>query len=811
MSLSLCMVVKNEASFIRAALESALPIVDEAIVVDTGSTDDTPAIARDVGARVFEEAWPGDLGAAHNLPLAHAHGDWILVLDGDERLDAAARHAIRELCEQGRMDAYRFTFRNYQFLPAPDWRWCDATDPFARGALGWIPSRAVRLFRNDPRYRHVGHVHQRVDGSIAAAGGRIGRCEVPIHHYGMLRCDRDKSDFYVALARRQAAAADDALSWLELGVALTHTEDDAGARRAFGRARDLGLPAEGSFHLARLEAKRAGGSRAVEHLRHALSTMTGEEGIGLHRADVLEELGRNLEATGRPADAEEAYRSALALRHDSPGALTDLAGLLIEAGRLGEARELVDRLLRRARGLEGAWTTLGNLELAGGDPEAASRAFKTALDINPWSVRARFNLAVASARAGRDGEARRALAAARELSNGEALAHHDPSLLGPESKAGRPRVDSRTKDGSPGAATCPPVIASITDHLHSGSGRVLTDVVEALGDTYRHVVLVADPGAFSGMALRAELEDGGAEVRPMAWGPDLRRQLGKLRPSLVVFHWWGAVGAPSPGPDRVSAEPWICVGHAPRPMPDGYDAYVVLSDFHMQSQAHLPDDRVHRISNCVDGTRFPERRGTNGNGPVTIVQLSRLDPEKFPRRLLQYLPPLADMDARLLIAGRGRRRWEIEPEVEAAGLANEVRFVGPIPHRDVPAFLSSADIGLHLTETADETMPKAVLEMLAAGLPMVSQPRGSLPELVRSGWNGFLSESEEEIAEHLDTLIGSSELRRRMGTRSRTLAENYDATASSRRWRRLVVSLMNDGRRDDRLDVDAAALGPPGL
>jgi glycosyltransferase involved in cell wall biosynthesis/Flp pilus assembly protein TadD len=799
-SLSLCMVVKNEASFIRTALQSALPIVDEAIVVETGSTDTTPDIARALGAHVFEEEWPGDLGAAHNLPLEHARGDWILVLDGDERLDSASRRAIAELCERGRMDAYRFTFRNYQFLPGPDWRWCDATDPFARGALGWIPSRAVRLFRNDPRYRHAGQVHQRVDGSITAAGGRIGRCEVPIHHYGMLRCDRDKSQFYVALTRRQVEAAGDALSWLELGVALTHTDDHADTRRAFARARDLGLPAEGSFHLGRLEAKRGGASRAVEHLRHALSTLAGKEGVGIHRADILEELGRALESTGEPADAEEAYRNALELRADSPGALTDLAGLLIATGRLGEARGLVDRLLRRARGLEGTWTTLGNLELTGGDPGAAVRAFRTALDINPWSVRARFNLAVASARAGRDREARRALAAARELSNGQALADHDPSLLGPRTRAARPRV---------GPSESRPVIVSITDHLHSGSGRVLADVVEALGGDYRHVVLVADPGAFSGMGLREELEKEGADVRSMAWGSDLGRQLREIRPSLVVFHWWGAVGAPSLGPDRVAGEPWICVGHAPRPMPDGHDAYVVLSDFHMQSQAHLTGDRVHRIPNCVDLARFPDPRDTRRNGPVTIAMLSRLDPEKFSRRLLHYLPPLADLGARLLIAGRGRRRWEIEPEIEAVGLSTEVQFLGPIPHRDVPAFLSEADIGLHLTETADETMPKAILEMLAAGLPVVSQPRGSLPELVQSGANGFLSESEEEIAEHLETLIGSAELRRRMGARSRKLAEGYDATASSRRWRRLVVSLTEDGPRDGRPDVDAPALGAP--
>ena len=84
-TLSVCMIVKDEARALGKALASVAH-ADEIIVVDTGSTDGTQAIARDFGAQVHEHPWPGDFAAARNLSLSHATQEWVLVLDGDEEL-----------------------------------------------------------------------------------------------------------------------------------------------------------------------------------------------------------------------------------------------------------------------------------------------------------------------------------------------------------------------------------------------------------------------------------------------------------------------------------------------------------------------------------------------------------------------------------------------------------------------------------------------------------------------------------------------------------------------------------------------------
>jgi glycosyltransferase involved in cell wall biosynthesis len=96
--LSLCMIVKNEQAVLDRCLASARDAVDEIIVVDTGSTDDTIEIARDHGARVLHHDFTDlDFAAARNRSLNAATGDFALVLDADETLHPGSTGLIRLL------------------------------------------------------------------------------------------------------------------------------------------------------------------------------------------------------------------------------------------------------------------------------------------------------------------------------------------------------------------------------------------------------------------------------------------------------------------------------------------------------------------------------------------------------------------------------------------------------------------------------------------------------------------------------------------------------------------------------------------
>src|SRR5206468_12725392 len=95
-ALSLCMIARDEENNLARCLESVRGIVDEIIVVDTGSTDDTPEIARRYGARVEFFTWRDHFADARNESLKYAHGNWLMWMDADEELAEVSKYLLLE-------------------------------------------------------------------------------------------------------------------------------------------------------------------------------------------------------------------------------------------------------------------------------------------------------------------------------------------------------------------------------------------------------------------------------------------------------------------------------------------------------------------------------------------------------------------------------------------------------------------------------------------------------------------------------------------------------------------------------------------
>jgi glycosyltransferase involved in cell wall biosynthesis/cytochrome c-type biogenesis protein CcmH/NrfG len=725
---------------------------------------------------VIETEWPGDLARAHDLPVEHAVGDWVLALDADEVLDPDARRRIAALTGSGRFDGYELPVRNYQYhWPMAKWRSADPRDPLTRGAVGYVPTHVVRLFRRREGYRYRGRVHQSVRPAIVAAGGRIGAAAIPIHHYGFLRTDRNKTDLYVRLARRQVDdEPENPRGWIDLGVVLLEQEQLAASADAFRRALALGDRTCAAFQLGSTLLDLGEAAVAIPNLKDAIHDNPNDEAPSYDRADAWEALGVAWEEGGRLREAAKAYRTALELRPDSPAALCNLAGLLVDTGRLAPGECLVSSLVARYPGAATTWSLVGALKLRQGDPDGALLALERALDVDPAKVAVLLNLALAHRRSGHPRKAARANAAARELGG-----TREATRLDLEKPLPAPRRQTRSSLH----VKRPGTVLHVIGTLAGGAGRVLVEGARALQGRPQ-LVVCDEASTYRGERLRGELDEAGVEVVTGHTEEAFRFVLERLRPAVVLHHWWGHPFVPHAL--HSFDERWVCIGHAHLPMPPGYDAYVVASKFLRQFQNHLPRDSVRLIPNGVDVTSFLPREPRRAGDAVTIVMLSRLEPAKFPHRLLAYLP--VQQSCRVLIAGSGGRRYEIEPELEEAGLAGRVRFAGPIPSREVPRFLARADIGLHVTETHEETFGIAVLEMLAAGLPVVAQPRGALPELIVSGRNGFLAAGEREIAARLGELVESEDLRRRMGAAAQRAARRFDIA----RFRASIRALVEE-------------------
>ncbi|CQR70433.1 SPBc2 prophage-derived glycosyltransferase SunS [Sporomusa ovata DSM 2662] len=98
--LTLCMIVKNEADNLCGCLARVAGFVDEIVIVDTGSTDETKQIAADFTNKIYDFAWCNDFAAARNFSLAQAKHDWVLVLDADEYVEQFSRQAVSRFIQK---------------------------------------------------------------------------------------------------------------------------------------------------------------------------------------------------------------------------------------------------------------------------------------------------------------------------------------------------------------------------------------------------------------------------------------------------------------------------------------------------------------------------------------------------------------------------------------------------------------------------------------------------------------------------------------------------------------------------------------
>lgn len=184
--LSLCMIVKNEEDCIGRCLDSVKDVVDEIIIVDTGSTDRTIEICNSYGADVVQFSWKDNFSDARNYGIERATGDWILWLDADEEVDKTERYKLRDSLYQDNYDLLFIHLVNYY-----------GNDVDSDKVLNVEHSR---LFRRDKNFRFVNKIHETLNANEILKTPdeleRIGRIPVKVYHYGYLNRAVDEKKKY---------------------------------------------------------------------------------------------------------------------------------------------------------------------------------------------------------------------------------------------------------------------------------------------------------------------------------------------------------------------------------------------------------------------------------------------------------------------------------------------------------------------------------------------------------------------------------------------------------------------------------------
>jgi len=171
-SLSVCLIVKDEEKVINRCLKSVQDVAAEIIVVDTGSTDNTPKIVREWGGKVLNYKWCNDFSYSRNIALAEAQGGWILVLDADEELCQEDLETLKRALKQP-VEGYNLAVVNFIDNENP----CD-----------FVTDYVCRLFRNNQNYRFKNRIHEEVYSSIVNLKGPEAVVNLPVRifHYGYI-------------------------------------------------------------------------------------------------------------------------------------------------------------------------------------------------------------------------------------------------------------------------------------------------------------------------------------------------------------------------------------------------------------------------------------------------------------------------------------------------------------------------------------------------------------------------------------------------------------------------------------------------
>jgi glycosyltransferase involved in cell wall biosynthesis/tetratricopeptide (TPR) repeat protein len=264
-TVSLCTIVRNEEATLGACLASVAGLVDEIVVLDTGSTDRTKEIALRFGARVFDFAWCDDFSAARNESIRHATGEWVFWLDADERLDADVRRKLGELFAGLGGDRAAYVMRQ---LSATE-------DPHGTR----LAVDQVRLFRRDPALRWCYRVHEQILLAIRAAGHEVRWTDIVIAHAGYedrTQSERKLRRNQALLEREVSERPNDAIPLYQLGLVYQQLGRVAEALPLLRRSLEL-APSDYSIR-PRLYAVLARGHQRLGQRAEALAVcLAGRE------------------------------------------------------------------------------------------------------------------------------------------------------------------------------------------------------------------------------------------------------------------------------------------------------------------------------------------------------------------------------------------------------------------------------------------------------------------------------------------------------------------------------------------------------
>ncbi|MCL1892755.1 MAG: glycosyltransferase [Holophagaceae bacterium] len=374
--ISLAMIVKNEEAHLAHCLESVKALVDEMVIVDTGSTDRTIEIAREYSAKIYNFEWCDDFSAARNESLKHCSGNWVLILDADEAIDPLDYEKIKNACLNPTADAYSLIHRHYRttanvstmgYIKVPN-------------LSGYTEGKEISFYSDNETLRLVstfdglafsGRIHEQISSSLLSHNKYFEALDAVIHHYGKLFANRQehKAQYYLELAI-QEAENDPSNSWTQFN--LLQQALAAGRWELAHNAAQACLE-----NSAKVEPfVLYGNGVALKELgRHeeAIRYFDMLLDINPKHALALCEKGSSLVATGNISAGRLLVIQAMEVEPGYAPAYQYLSQLDFSMGKIDSARTIAMKALEIAPSEQDLYSLLLNIELANNNHQQAAK------------------------------------------------------------------------------------------------------------------------------------------------------------------------------------------------------------------------------------------------------------------------------------------------------------------------------------------------------------------------------------------------------------------------------------------------------
>ena len=359
--LTVCLIVRDNAHTIIPCLESIRPWVDEIIVVDTGSLDETPQLCRQLGARVSVFPWIDDFSAARNASLDQASGEWIFWMDSDDTISPENGARLRALADGEHAAAVLGYVLQVH---------CPGQGEGENDDVTVVDH--VKLFRNLPGLRFEGRIHEQVLGNIRKLGGTVAWTDIFVTHSGSdqspagkrRKVERDLRILALDLAERP----EHPFVLFNLGMTYHDLQEDEQAGHWLRRC--LAVSHAEESHVRKAYALLISSLTRLRSWDEAQAACTAGRDLFPQDPEILFRAGLLAQAQGKPEAAVEAYREVLRAREErhfsslDPGITGfktrhNLALALAELGEHDLAELECRRILDERPHYGPAWRALG--------------------------------------------------------------------------------------------------------------------------------------------------------------------------------------------------------------------------------------------------------------------------------------------------------------------------------------------------------------------------------------------------------------------------------------------------------------------